>query len=294
MFDSVIPLGLDAIIEELAKSNTLLLKSEYKSVKIEPVKQGNIVSNSLSFLYKSTIGLMFSKPQSFLPEETELILESFLCDISENILKKVIIDEQVNKMNDLKERLILCGLNFRVIEVVINNLLRNKKVVQFDTKIDNKEESFLIHSLNTGSNEEIQKAKARIVLDVNIQNIIKKIEIFEKKEKELLVEAKKMLNMKRKEMAKCILVQRKQYIKNIDYLMGIKLKFEDQILNIGINETNSSIFEALKILDETHKSSKIDIVDMENIMDEVNLHQSENENINNLIVQNFNNNENVF
>jgi len=153
MFDSVIPLGLDAIIEELAKSNTLLLKSEYKSVRIEPVKQGNIVSNSLSFLYKSTIGLMFSKPQSFLPEETELILESFLCDISENILKKVIIEEQVNKMNDLKERLILCGLNLRVIEVVINNLLRNKNVVQFDTKIDNKEESFLIHSLNTGSNE---------------------------------------------------------------------------------------------------------------------------------------------
>jgi len=136
--------------------------------------------------------------------------------------------------------------------------------------------------------EATPKEKATIMLQLNIDNLAAKLDTLQKRISGFHNEAVKMRNAKRKDVAVYLLRQKKLFQKHWDRFTILKYQLEEQLLTIDNLEANNNLMKAFKLVENAHKSLKVDIKDAEELFDNLKEHKEEHDGINELIRQSAN------
>jgi hypothetical protein len=158
--------------------------------------------------------------------------------------------------------------------------LRSFKVEMTDQTID------CVKILNSNSKDEIElKEKAILLLKLNIDNLDKKLQKIEKTENSLYLSVKKMLRNKRKEVAKSLLIRKKNYSKHYEKYAILKYELENELLQLETLEANENLFNAIKLSEEAHKSIHLDLKKIEEVFENLKEEKEKEEEVEGLISQ---------
>ena len=126
---------------------------------------------------------------------------------------------------------------------------------------------------------------------VSVPQIDKKISAIDEKQKELYALAKKLIGNSHRDMAKQILMHKKDYLKFWERCMLYKIQLEKQLLSIQTFESNENIYSALKLVEEAQSNLKIDINQASIVFDHLEEQKENNDEFNQLAHTAINSNQ---
>lgn len=132
------------------------------------------------------------------------------------------------------------------------------------------------------------KEKATLLLKLNIENLAVKLESLERKIQSSHEEAKKMLKLKRREVAKFLIKQKHMFQNYWDKFAILKYQLENQLLKIDTLEANDNVVKAFKLAEAAHKSIKTDLNEVEAVLENMDMRTEEQEEIAAMVQQHAN------
>lgn len=228
----------------------------------EDDKYKNILDNTVLFNYEK----FKTHCQQILQVLKDISIENDEEIIPVSNFKKI-VNEKYIKKGDISGRITL-NYGLQYIECALFYLMKLKKIALFEIQSNNK--NFECIKLFKNQEDTVtEKDQAIAKLLVHIELLDKRIQEYQKKMDNFLIQAKQQLKNGNKQGARIIMIKKKNYQKFLENSQNTQNVLEQQIFDLKNAESNASVTDVLKQCLEAEKQIGMNPDDFAEVADDL-------------------------
>ena len=228
----------------------------------EDDKYKNILDNTVLFNYEK----FRIHCQQVLQVLKDISIENDEEIISVSNFKKI-INEKYIKKGDISGRITL-NYGLQYIECALFYLMKLKKIALFEIQSNNKNIEY-IKLFKNQEDSVTEKDQAIAKLSVHIESLDKRIQDYQKKMDNFVIQAKQQLKNGNKQGARIIMIKKKNYQKFLENSQNTQNVLEQQIMDLKSAESNASVTDVLKQCLEAEKQIGMNLDDFAEVADDL-------------------------